>query len=99
MNQQGLQKHIETVHEGLKKYFCNICGKKFTRPQGLQYHTLHTHEKRKDHKCELCGKFFAEKMALKKHFMAIHHGIKYAGVPKLREKEKYDVVYQEIVTK
>ena len=99
MNQQGLQKHLETVHEGLKKYFCNICGKNFSRPQGLQYHTLHTHEKRKDHKCEMCGKFFAEKMALNKHIMAIHHGIKYAGVPKLREKEKYDIAYQEIVTK
>ena len=47
------------------------------------------HEKRKDHICETCGRAFALKGDLKKHIMAIHHGIKYAGVAKLRKEENY----------
>ena len=36
---------------------------------------------------------------VKKHVLAIHHGIKYAGIPKLREKDKYDRLVNEEVIK
>ena len=92
----SLRRHVQHVHEGIVRHVCKVCGKGFTQANGLQYHTKYVHEKRKDHKCSTCGRAFVEKYALQKHIMAIHHGIKYAGVPKLRDKEKFDVIYEEI---
>ena len=48
---------MENVHEELKKYKCNKCGKCFTKNIGLQTHITAVHEK-KIH-CDLCGKNFA----------------------------------------
>jgi hypothetical protein len=34
-----LVRHIETVHLGVRKYFCQVCTKSFTRKEGLQIHS------------------------------------------------------------
>ena len=33
-----LKTHIETVHEGLKRFVCQKCNKKFASPNALKYH-------------------------------------------------------------
>ena len=61
----------------------------------MKKHILLIHEKRKDQICET----FALKGDLKKHIMAIHHGIKYAGVAKLRKVENYKLQINKLQTK
>jgi uncharacterized Zn-finger protein len=34
-----LSRHIETVHLGVRKYFCQVCSKSFTRKEGLRIHS------------------------------------------------------------
>lgn len=34
-----LLRHIETVHLGVRKHFCTICSKAFTRKEGLRIHS------------------------------------------------------------
>ena len=38
-----LQQHIDTVHKGLTKHVCDICGKKFGWVQHLSRHKKQTH--------------------------------------------------------
>ena len=40
----NLQRHIETVHEGLKKFECNVCGKKYSRRSRVLQHKKSAHE-------------------------------------------------------
>ena len=91
-----LKKHIEMVHDKLRPEVCEECGKAFARVQVLKLHIKTVHEKLKDIICETCGRAFTQKPDLKKHILAIHHGIKYAGKAKLREKDKYDLVNEEL---
>ena len=41
---EAIQNHIETVHEGKKPHWCNICGKSFTSNQNLTLHLDVKHE-------------------------------------------------------
>jgi uncharacterized Zn-finger protein len=34
-----LSRHIETVHLGVRKHFCQVCNKSFTRKEGLRIHS------------------------------------------------------------
>ena len=40
-----LKRHIETVHEKLKNFECDHCGKKFTRKTNLLHHKKTAHQK------------------------------------------------------
>jgi len=52
-----------------RKYQCDICGKKFTRPQHMKRHRLlHTGER--PHPCPTCHKSFAREDKLKIHMRA-----------------------------
>ena len=42
---QNLKKHVESVHEKLKKYQCHICGKIFYQKNHLKDHTESVHNK------------------------------------------------------
>ena len=80
---KGTQKHpfanscLKThfrLHEGIKSYLCDICGKSFTQSSGLRQHKI-THTKEKSFECTTCGKSFGKKSNLERH-IRIHAGEK-----------------------
>ena len=72
----GLQRHINTVHEGQKDHKCESCGKSFTQLQSLEIHLHTVHDGNKDHKCESCGKSYTQAHMLKRHIHTVHDGNK-----------------------
>ena len=77
-----LQRHIKSVHEGVKNYKCEksgkcwLCGKFFSRARDIKKHISSVHERIKRHKCDTCGKAFVSASYVKKHINVIHKGIK-----------------------
>ena len=50
---------ILSIHEGKKRFQCNICDSKYTSRQGLLYHIKIVHDKiGKKFKCNICGDTF-----------------------------------------
>jgi DNA-directed RNA polymerase subunit RPC12/RpoP len=66
-----LEFHKRTVHEGLKDWACDICGKTYTLKEGLQLHVEVTHENR-TYKCDQCGKEVTSRASLQTHMAALH---------------------------
>ena len=62
------QVHVETVHEGRRKYECQICGDSFVQLVRLNTHIEIVHQGKKDHKCEICNKSFGRSDYLKGKF-------------------------------
>ena len=58
---------MESVHEGVKKFKCNICEFSTAYKQQLQMHISSVHEGIKLFKCNLCDCETAEKGDLKRH--------------------------------
>src|SRR5277367_4084092 len=70
-NERGT--HDETrSNEREKKYACDTCGKRFTRPSHLNIHERN-HSGEKPFKCAECGQRFTDKSNLTKH-LRIHTG-------------------------
>ena len=68
-----LAKHIEIVHEGIKKYTCQYCNSRFSYKANLARHIERMHEKNnKNYPCEFCGKLFAVKIDLSRHIQRVH---------------------------
>ena len=63
------------VHEGLRPYPCNICGKFFKAPGIVKNHINLIHIKvEKTFKCESCEKVAATNYELQKHIALVHEG-------------------------
>ena len=60
------QIHIETVHEGKRKFICKYCGKKFVQREGMSCHIKTIHEGIR-YQCDLCEKSFSQLPNLKAH--------------------------------
>lgn len=58
--------------QGLKKFECLICNKKFTRRSTVKYHIAYKHEKKKRFWCDLCGKSFYEIYQIRSHITNNH---------------------------
>ena len=56
--------HITTVHEGNKKFECDICNSGFGKRVSFIIHVRMSHERKKPFKCD-CNSNFGEKGILK----------------------------------
>ena len=85
-----LKTHIETVHAGKKKHFCDWtgadnqpCNKTFGQKSNLQRHIETVHEGKKKHVCnwtgangQPCNKAFGMKRNLQRHIETVHESKK-----------------------
>ena len=62
------------VHEGLKKYKCNKCGKSFGYASYLKQHNEAIHEGLKRYKCDKCLYSCSDGSNLRKHIKGVHEG-------------------------
>ena len=81
----NLKKHVQSIHEGLKKYSCDICSEKFKQLIAMQRHKKRYHDieiERKTYKprmdleprldCPTCGKEFKRFSIVKMHIKNYH---------------------------
>ena len=64
----NLNRHIESFHLGLKKFFCIVCGKGLSTKQNMREH-MFIHEGTKPYACEFpsCQEAFRQLSQLKMH--------------------------------
>lgn len=62
------------IHENLKQFRCNECGREFRQKIALKNHIL-IHENQKPHECKWCFKRFRQKYSLATHIKR-HTGVK-----------------------
>lgn len=63
---EALKVHIKNVNHVIKKFSCDLCGRKFSALRDAERHRrIHTGEK--PFKCEVCNKSFSRKDNLKSH--------------------------------
>ena len=58
------------VHENLKRYNCDKCGKSFRFLSNLRKHK--ENEGQRKYKCNECGKSFGQAVNLRKHIKVAH---------------------------
>ncbi len=73
VRRDSLKRHQERVHEKLKNYECDLCGRQFYFKTRIVDH-LKTHLKIKDISCEQCTMKFSSKGTLRAHINIIHLG-------------------------
>ena len=61
------KEHVETVHDGIRKFKCDSCEKQFTKSSDLNAHVVTVHQKKEDFKCTKCSKTYGVKSKLKMH--------------------------------
>ena len=68
----SLNRHIQTVHEGIKPYKCDICQATFTQKTTLRDHISCIHEGKKPFHCSKCDKTFAQRSNMIRHYETRH---------------------------
>ena len=51
------------MHDGKKKFICDICNASFGRKSHLDQHVHDVHDKRKPFQCDICNAKFGQKVA------------------------------------
>jgi hypothetical protein len=64
---QGLQRHVQAIHEKQKPFKCLFCEKYFARNNRMNQHVKSVHEKQKPFRCQICKKDFASNDNMKFH--------------------------------
>ena len=85
-SKQLVQRHIDNVHKGLKKYACQQCDKSYTQSHSLKSHVQIVHEKVSPFVCVLCGNSFKQRITIKRHMKKVHSGVDVK--PEAAEKEE-----------
>lgn len=62
----GLNRHIRYVHDGVKNFACDVCGRHLASKASRDEHRR-THFGERPHVCETCGKSFKQKASLHVH--------------------------------
>ena len=80
MSTNSLRVHKKfNCHDKIKAFFCELCGKNYSRKQKLDQHINAVHEKKRNYKCEVCGKGFTWENACREHVKLMH-----GDMPKLQ---------------
>eukprot|EP00188_Purpureofilum_apyrenoidigerum_P000485 Plantae.Rhodophyta-Purpureofilum_apyrenoidigerum.ctg12108.p1 GENE.Plantae.Rhodophyta-Purpureofilum_apyrenoidigerum.ctg12108~~Plantae.Rhodophyta-Purpureofilum_apyrenoidigerum.ctg12108.p1 ORF type:complete len:415 (-),score=52.03 Plantae.Rhodophyta-Purpureofilum_apyrenoidigerum.ctg12108:809-2053(-) len=69
---RDLRRHVEGVHEDLRRFKCDECSSAFTQQVHLKNHKKAVHEKRRELPCHLCGRAFCTKYQLERHIRSVH---------------------------
>lgn len=67
-----LRYHKAAVHDKVRRFQCDLCGKSFYQLIHLKSHCKGIHSKIKDLQCSICSKLFSGRFGLKQH-ISIHH--------------------------
>ena len=71
----GLRRHFQTIHEKLREFNCDKCGKSFARKSNLNTHIKRVHGKFRyncEKCCHKCEKHFTWKDDLNRHIQSVH---------------------------
>ena len=71
-----LTRHIQAVHDKIKKYFCEQCSYATSDNYSLKFHIKSVHEKLKPFICEQCTYATTTRQALNNHIKAVHEKLK-----------------------
>lgn len=70
-----LNVHKETVHEGIRRYVCDICNGRFGHYSSIKRHmVMHTGQSR--FSCDQCDKPYSRLDRLRVHKRSVHDGIR-----------------------
>ena len=83
VNPQNLNNHVETIHEGMKKFKCDFCDRTFTWNSHRKDHMIRKHlgempldktpvQNINSYQCEICEKIFTKKQHFDRHLAHIH---------------------------
>ena len=72
----SLKRHVELVHEKIKRYVCTICKAQFGQSHNLKAHVSGVHEGAKPFECQFCDKKVSSKQLLNHHIKRLHGGEK-----------------------
>ena len=70
-----MRDHIKSIHEGIKEYKCEYCGKEFDKKNNLKKHIIGVHEESTENYnfvCDFCAKRFYSSSHLKRHVLQHH---------------------------
>ena len=68
----ALNRHIQTVHEGLRPYECKKCKSTFKSATRMKIHIEKVHEGGTKHICIICKKDCSRSDVLKQHIQTVH---------------------------
>jgi KRAB domain-containing zinc finger protein len=66
-----LEQHIQSSHQGLKNWTCELCGKTYATKSALETHVGITHENKR-FACNQCGKVVKSVSTLRSHVASVH---------------------------
>jgi hypothetical protein len=67
-----LKMHIQSVHEKLKPFHCNICDHKSSYKLDMKKHIDVVHNQIRSFQCKICQKWFSQKSNFKTHLQQKH---------------------------
>ena len=67
-----MKAHIESVHEGKKKFKCQICDYSCHTKCNMNRHISIVHEENKPFDCNICEKAFSSRHSIKHHIVSVH---------------------------
>ncbi|KAL5252062.1 hypothetical protein ACHWQZ_G015015 [Mnemiopsis leidyi] len=93
-----LQRHIKSVHYGIRDNLCAFCGKGFMLKSHLMEHIRAVHFKIKNHVCLFCDWKFNRIGDLNRHVKTVHTNGKKPRKRRSQPKESSEMVYHRVIS-